>query len=262
MIFTNYICKSTKKEWRNQLYCLFLHHYYLSKMKFQFILLILTICALNINAQQKPSINPTGSFTPSTGEVKENVTLFQGSAPIKAIFKANADHNEGWNSYFEWRFTKVGENSPYLVRYEQDTDYTFTSSGITKIVLYAIFVQGTDTVSFTKDYWERNVPITVSISESNLSFPNAFSPNGDGVNDIYKAKDTFRSIVEFHAYIYNRWGQLLYEWTNPSEGWDGKYKGQDVKQGVYFCLVKAKGADGRIFNIKQDVNLLRGYTRP
>ena len=51
----------------------------------------------------------------------------------------------------------------------------------------------------------------------------------------------------------------MFEWTNPADGWDGKFQGKDVKQGVYFCLVKAKGADGRTFNIKTDVNLLRGY---
>ena len=86
--------------------------------------------------------------------------------------------------------------------------------------------------------------------------PNAFSPNGDGINDIYRAKNSYQSIVEFDAYIFNRWGQKIYEWHDPAGGWDGK----DVKQGVYFVLVKAKGADGRKYNIKKDVNLLRGYT--
>ena len=66
--------------------------------------------------------------------------------------------------------------------------------------------------------------------------------------------------MEFHAYIFNRWGQKLYEWTDPADGWDGKYLGKDVKQGVYYVLVKAKGADGRKYDIKKDVNLLRGYT--
>ena len=90
--------------------------------------------------------------------------------------------------------------------------------------------------------------------------PNAFSPNGDGINDIYKPKDGYRNIEEFHAYIYNRWGQKLYEWTDPATGWDGTYRGKPVKEGVYFCLVKAKGADSVVYNIKRDVNLLRGYT--
>ena len=48
-----------------------------------------------------------------------------------------------------------------------------------------------------------------------LLMPNAFSPNGDGINDIYKPKDGYRNIEEFHAYIYNRWGQKLYECTDP-----------------------------------------------
>ena len=42
--------------------------------------------------------------------------------------------------------------------------------------------------------------------------------------------------------------------------WDGTYQGKDVKQGTYFVLVKAKGADGQTYNIRKDVNLLRGYT--
>ena len=94
---------------------------------------------------------------------------------------------------------------------------------------------------------------------STLVMPNAFSPNNDRINDVYKAK-SYQNIVEFHAYIFNRWGQKLYEWTDLEGGWDGKYRGNDVKQGTYFVLVKAKGADGQTYNIRKDVNLLRGYT--
>ena len=94
---------------------------------------------------------------------------------------------------------------------------------------------------------------------SSLLMPNAFSPNGDGINDIYKPKNGYQNITEFHAYIFNRWGQKLFEWTDPATGWDGTYKGSPVKDGVYFCLVKAKGADGKIYNFKKDVNLLKGY---
>ena len=94
---------------------------------------------------------------------------------------------------------------------------------------------------------------------STLVMPNAFSPNNDRINDVYKVK-SYQNIVEFHAYIFNRWGQKLYDWTNIDEGWDGKYRGNDVKQGTYFVLVKAKGADGQTYNIRKDVNLLRGYT--
>ena len=94
---------------------------------------------------------------------------------------------------------------------------------------------------------------------STLIMPNAFSPNNDKINDVYMVK-SYQHIVEFHAYIFNRCGQKLDEWPDLEGGWDGTYQGKDVKQGTYFVLVKAKGADGQTYNIRKDVNLLRGYT--
>ncbi|MEG1580119.1 MAG: gliding motility-associated C-terminal domain-containing protein, partial [Bacteroidaceae bacterium] len=96
-------------------------------------------------------------------------------------------------------------------------------------------------------------------SESKLEMPNAFSPNGDGQNDVYKAKEGYQSIVSFHAYIFNRWGKKIYEWTTLEGGWNGCSGGTNVKDGVYFCLVEAKGADGRNYTIKKSITLLRGY---
>ena len=99
---------------------------------------------------------------------------------------------------------------------------------------------------------------STSGTESKLVMPNAFTPNGDGHNDIYKAKE-YKNLSEFRAYIFNRWGQKLYEWRDPAEGWDGTYQGRDVKEGVYYVLVKARGNDDVIYNIRKDVNLLRGH---
>ena len=100
---------------------------------------------------------------------------------------------------------------------------------------------------------------STDVLTSILVMPNTFTPNNDQINDVYKVK-SYQNIVEFHAYIFNRWGQKLYEWTNLEGGWDGTYRGNDVKQGTYLLLVKAKGADGQDYNIRKDVNLLRGYT--
>ena len=204
-----------------------------------------------------PSISPVAILQGEDGE--EEVTSFSGSAPLEVSFSANPKNHEGWSEYYEWRFTTENNAEPFLIRYDENTEYTFKQAGSTKIVCYAIFTNGGDTVSFTKEYWDETEPITISISESRLDMPNAFSPNGDGINDIYKAKEGYQSLVEFHAAIYNRWGQKLYEWTDPADGWDGKFNGKDVAQGVYFCRVEAKGADGIKYHFKRDVNLLRGY---
>ena len=221
-----------------------------------------------------PSINPTATFFDSDGkEVKEN--HHTGSAPLAARFEANPSKDSGWQAYYEWQFYEEGkEDSPYLIRYEQDTEYTFLSAGTHNISLHAIFTRGNEKIEYIKDklriwygdeYEEEPSDveiITASISESKLEMPNAFSPNGDGINEIFGVKNRdkggFQSIISFHAVIINRWGQKLYEWDDPMGGWDGTYKGSPVKQGVYYVIVNAKGADGRVFNIRRDVNLLRG----
>ncbi len=206
-----------------------------------------------------PTINPEATFINYKGE-EEVGTEHSGSAPIIGKFRANAENVGSYNAYYEWRFTLEGEAEPYLIRYEEDTEYTFTKAGSHSIVLYAVFTQGRDTIAYTDEYWGlEQMPLKVIVSESKLDMPNAFSPNGDNYNDIYKAKDGWQSIIEFHASIYNRWGQKLYEWDDPAGGWDGKFHGSDVKQGVYFVEVKAKGADGRKYHIRRDVNLLRGF---
>ncbi len=228
-------------------------------MRYIRTLLLLVLCTtLQAYADEVPTIDPQATFTTDEGE--ETGTSYSGSAPLTVVFHANAENVGMYTPHYEWRFTKEGETQPYLVRYEEETEYTFTEAGSHRIVLYATFINGNDTVAYTKDYWQDAQPITIQISESKLEMPNAFSPNGDGINDIYRAKNNCQSIVEFDAYIFNRWGQKIYEWHDPAGGWDGKFNGKDVKQGVYFVLVKAKGADGRKYNIKKDVNLLRGYT--
>lgn len=219
------------------------------------------ITAINIKADtydEIPTISPTATYVTDEGE-EENSNM-SGNAPLVGRFQANPQNVGEYSANYEWRFTIDGESTPYLTRYEENTEYTFTKAGTHNIVVYATFINGNDTIAYTQEYWDEIGPMRVTISESILEMPNAFSPNGDGINDIYKAKDGYQSIIEFHAYIFNRWGQKLYEWDDPAGGWDGKYNGKDVKQGVYFVLVKAKGADGRTFNIRRDVNLLRGYT--
>ena len=219
---------------------------------------LLGVLAVMADDILQPTINPSATFINYKGEEEEG-TEHSGSAPIIGKFRANAENVGSYNAYYEWRFTLEGEEEPYLIRYEQDTEYTFTDAGSHKIVCYALFTQGNDTIAYTEEYWAEQGPIRITISESKLEMPNAFSPNNDGINDIYGAKtDGYQSIVEFRAIIFNRWGQKIYEWTDPAGGWDGKWNGHDVKQGVYFVDVKAKGADGREYHIRRDVNLLRG----
>jgi gliding motility-associated-like protein len=210
------------------------------------------------------SVNPLAYYIDSEGTEQETITISDGQAPLAVTFRANPSDMDEYSPSYEWHFRRQQEGKAtqeLFVRYEEDTQYTFNESG-SYIIMLKTFL-GKDDMELD------SVSITVNIAESRLEFPNAFSPNGDGINDIYGAKgvndpnspDHWKSIVQFRAVIVNRWGQKLYEWNDPAGGWDGKYNGHDVKEGVYYVQVTAKGADGKDYHIRKDVNLLRGFSQ-
>lgn len=204
-----------------------------------------------------PNVTPTARYVTSEGEEIEDASEEQ-SAPITGYFSAEVTDQGLYSAHYEWCIFKAGqENSPLVDRFDREMEYTFTQSGTFYVQLYVTFVQGTDTIRYPDGGGE---PFVVSVSQSKLEFPNAFSPNGDGFNDVYKAKEGYRSIVKFKATVFTRWGQKVYTWTNPAEGWDGKINGRTARDGVYYVVVQAEGADGRKFNIRKDVNVLTGYS--
>lgn len=220
------------------------------KMKIDRIIILLTCLLMPLFSWS--AYDPTAYYTVDGEEYESTDYISDGEAPLYVEFRANPyDLADGISPAFEWRFSKDDDNSPFLTRYEENTTYEFVSSGTYYVALYVSESGDTDA--------ELVSTITITISTSLLEMPNAFSPNGDGINDIYMAKSNHQSIIEFHAYIFNRWGQKLYEWTDIDGGWDGTYNGKQVADGVYFVLVKAKGADGTTYNIKRDVNILREY---
>ena len=218
-------------------------------MRFWQVLLTVFAMFMSLSASAQ-TVEISAIYIDDNGVEVETRNDFSGQAPLSVSFRANPQDMEGLDPTYEWHFRMEGESKDFMVRYEENTDYTFTKAGKTYVTLYANL--GNEERDSSR--------ICVTISESKLLMPNAFSPNGDTHNDVYKAKE-YQSIVEFHAYIFNRWGQKLFEWTNPAEGWDGNYNGRPVKEGVYFVVVKARGADGIVYNIRKDVNLLRGFTK-
>lgn len=94
-----------------------------------------------------------------------------------------------------------------------------------------------------------------------LYVPNVFSPNGDGINDIWQVNAGL-SVTEIEAVrVFDRWGNLQYEWLNPVEpnlwpGWDGATRGKKAELGVYVYYMKVKLADGTTTLIEGDVTVM------
>jgi gliding motility-associated-like protein len=86
--------------------------------------------------------------------------------------------------------------------------------------------------------------------------PNIFTPNNDGINDVFKVLAS--GYKDFSMLIYNRFGQLIFESFNPTIGWNGKTAaGLDVTVGTYFYIIKAVAPDGKEVIEKGPLQLLR-----
>lgn len=86
--------------------------------------------------------------------------------------------------------------------------------------------------------------------------PNAFSPNGDGINDLFKiANINYQKIATFK--VFNRLGQEVFFTNNPDTGWDGTYRGKSCDMGVYFYFIELVFPNGEIKAYKGDITLIR-----
>ena len=217
-------------------------------MKIGKLLILFAFCLLATTAYADIELKAT--YTDKKGVEVVATENFSEEAPLYVQFTSNPSNLDP-AATIEWHITNTSADIN-VTRYEENTTYTFTAAGKNQITLNVVL---DGEIIETKS-------INITISDSHLEMPNAFSPNGDGINDYFQAKTNSKSIIEFHAYIFNRHGQKLYDWTdwqNERSGWDGTHHGHPVKDGVYFVYVKALGADGTEYNIRRDVNLLRNY---
>ncbi|HJT75305.1 MAG TPA: PKD domain-containing protein, partial [Chitinophaga sp.] len=85
--------------------------------------------------------------------------------------------------------------------------------------------------------------------------PSAFSPNNDGVNDVFFVRGF--GIQKFNIKIFNRWGQLMYESNDPKAGWNGTFKGNIQPMDAYAFVINVEFSDGTVASKNGSVTLLR-----
>ena len=124
--------------------------------------------------------------------------------------------------------------------------HTFNASGTYDVCLYA----ENDAGCIAK-YCE---PI-VTVVNPLYDVPNAFTPNGDGVNDQIFVRGF--GVAKMNWRIYNRWGALVFLSTNIYEGWDGKFNGKIQPQDVYHYTLEIELSDGQKSSKKGDITLLK-----
>lgn len=98
--------------------------------------------------------------------------------------------------------------------------------------------------------------IMVTVEFENVVFvPNIFSPNGDGNNDVVYVRA--QGVEKLHFYIYNRWGELVFETQDINIGWDGTYNGEPLNKAVFVYYVEVTFNDGSEIIQKGDITLMK-----
>ncbi|PSK90169.1 gliding motility-associated C-terminal domain-containing protein, partial [Taibaiella chishuiensis] len=131
---------------------------------------------------------------------------------------------------------------PLTVKPKEAGDYRWEDNST--IPERNIYAPGTYWVTFEAEGCTQYDTLTVGSEHCpcNISVPNAFSPNNDGLNDYFKPTIALGCVpVQYSLLIYNRWGQMIYKSNNEFDrGWDGTYNGRSADMGSYFYELRFK----------------------
>ncbi len=184
------------------------------------------------------SVADSAIVTVSSGPIASfNPTPPSGSVPLDVYFD---NTSTGANTYL-WSFGDGNTSSTFDPNNVYQDWGTFTAS-----------LTVTDTNGCSSSY---SVDIIVT-GVSELIIPNVFTPNGDGMNEVFALSGT--NIVSVEGIVMNRWGQTLFEINALQAGWDGMtLAGKPAAEGTYYYIITAEGADGVIYEYQGNFQLVR-----
>lgn len=237
---------------------------------------LLTVCCmfatLCIKAQVMPDWYPkvdeaAAMFVNHDGEDERIESGGAYDAPLTVTFSANPTDTAEFTVLYEWEIKQIksGKETLLAKRNDMTTTFTFTEGGMDVTYHIVLYITYSHEASGVKGEGEAE-PITFTLRGSSLHLYNAFSPNGDGTNDVFRVKT--QSLLSFRMKIFNRWGQeivsgdqntLVAEYQDNYTYyvcWDGMHSGSRVEDGVYFILIEAEGSDGIKYVRRGDINVL------
>lgn len=177
---------------------------------------------------------------PSLQIIQKNITANAGF-PVKIETISSPDI-----TYWKWT-PALGLDSPYI-----GSPTATPKNNIT----YQVVATNEGNCNVTEE-----ITLTVTCDGKNVFVPNTFSPNNDGMNDMFfpRGKGVF-GIKSFR--VFNRWGNMVFEKVNfnvnsPSEGWNGLFQGKPQAMDVYVYMMEVVCDNGTINKINGNVTLLR-----
>ncbi len=179
------------------------------------------------------------------------ITNFGKSILLNADTSADQRPKLVWSTYLGW--TEPVDFYTIEIKNEDNTFTEIASSTSLDTLLIDIWTD----LNQRPDYCYRIIghktlvngeSRVISISNEDCSpvrsaifYPNAFTPDGNGINDLFVTPSIY--IKEYHIQIYNRWGELVFESFDKNKNWDGMYLGEPAQQDAYAVIVVSTGVD-------------------
>jgi gliding motility-associated-like protein len=171
---------------------------------------------------------PTADFTYSPTTPTENTpTTFSNQSSPDAV-------------KFLWEFGD-GDGSTAV-----NPVYQYNRTGV-----YDVYLISTNSAGCSDTAHKQVSAIVIPL----FDIPSAFSPNRDGVNDVFLVRGF--GISRFNMKIYNRWGQMVFETNDALIGWDGTFKGSLQPMDAYAFVINVEFSDGTSATKNGSVTLLR-----
>ena len=190
-----------------------------------------TVCGFSTDSFEvrvKAAIKPVMSITSDASSVLRN-------HPINIYYHGNSDDRVNWH------IDKSNTNNPF----GNGINISFNDTGEAVIKVVSVNMLGCVDSTSTK----------VEIRQEQVFFPTGFTPNGDGLNDIFKPQGL--GVKEFQLTIYNRWGQAVFMSNDASVGWDGTFNGTPVQSDVYTYQCDMVGTSGTVYGYSGTVTIVR-----
>lgn len=142
--------------------------------------------------------------------------------------------------FWEWNFGDGSSPS-----FDQNPTHQFEESGTFEVCLIATSIDGC-----------RDTLCQEILVDAEITMPNAFTPNQDGLNDIF-APVFHQGINGYYLVIFNRWGEMIFQSNDPNEGWDGTYRGKESELGTYIWTLVYVNEEGTKVRRNGSLNLIR-----
>lgn len=200
------------------------------------------------------AVDSCGDITPLTGYIGGNI--------VATVGRLGNTSTLTWNHYRQW------ENGvdKYVVELLNKNNNIFTDIAVVPAT-DSIFIDGgphyiQEQSCYRVRAYKAGDSTTISYSnlachsaDAQIFIPNAFTPNGDGHNDLFEVKGSY--IATYSIIIVARWGETIFNSSILENSWNGTYKGKDVPEGVYQYVIEIMGFSGNKQKFNGSITLIR-----